>query len=416
MKDESAVQPNEKIPLPGSYLLIAGSALHFRSNHLMKHLPGVLEPFTENLDVMGSWSAYNGPDRSRIIRLLLGFWNIFRNPKGISTLGNARVINGRRLHLPVILHWMIQDIWLYWVLRKELRPRYEIVIAGGPDSVLFAWFLKKFGRVGTVVYYDYDYFPYVHDYRGYKKLVRYLVDLRERIGLKLASEIVSVSRPLVELRQRQGAALVSLIPNGVDVDRFTKAREDSLGDRSPTIIYTGTIDERWGIDLAIDAMPQILRKFPGARLIIVGEGPDEGNLKQRVARLELDGSVEFMGKRPYDELPKIMANADIGVASSRPDIFRFYASPLKLVEYMAAGLAVICSGGGEAEMMVNESGAGTNIEFSADQFAEAAIMMLSEPDVMQQLRTKGMQYAQSRSWNCVGEKLFEVLERHADPS
>jgi glycosyltransferase involved in cell wall biosynthesis len=312
------------------------------------------------------------------------------------------------------MHWMLQDIWLYWILRKDMCARYDVVIAGGPDSVLFAWLMKRFGRANRIVYYDYDYFPYVHDYRGLKKLVRKLVDWRERIGVSLADEVISVSRPLVDLRYQQGAKKVSLIPNGVETDRFSAERKKKQPPHPPTIIYTGTIDNRWGIDLAIEAMPQILTKCPNTQLVIVGEGLDEENLKAQANALGLAGSVNFLGKRPYEELPSIMANADIGVASSRPDIFRHYASPLKLIEYMAAGLAVICSGGGEAEMMVDESGAGANIQFSAEEFAEAAIRILTDPEVMRQHSESGMKYAQGRSWDCVGIKLSDVLKRNTE--
>jgi glycosyltransferase involved in cell wall biosynthesis len=204
--------------------------------------------------------------------------------------------------------------------------------------------------------------------------------------------------------------LVAVVPNGVDFARFHAANLVRT-EHPPTLVYAGSLDARWGVDLSIRAMPLLRRQFPDIRLLIAGRGPAEQELRQLALSMGLGDCVRFEGFVPYPDLPNLLAQADIGVATSRRDSFRRYASPLKIVEYMAAGLPVICSGGGEAEMMIEESKAGINIPFEPESFAEAVQSLCATPSNLSAAREAAINYAQGRSWEQMGILMAQLVCR-----
>jgi glycosyltransferase involved in cell wall biosynthesis len=93
---------------------------------------------------------------------------------------------------------------------------------------------------------------------------------------------------------------------------------------------------RWHrLDVVFDALraPALSR----LRLVLVGEGPEHAELVRRSAEPELAGRVVFAGPRPHARIPALLPAFDVAVVPAINE----YASPLKLYEYMAAGLAVV---------------------------------------------------------------------------
>lgn len=390
--------------LSGDFLFVAGSDLYNRLNQPSQHMPYHLARHLERLDLVGYRRFYDGPPAPAWRRISDGMRNILSRRLDFHEDGNIRTISARRLRLPGILDPMLQDLWLLMILRSRLKRRYSVGIVDGPESALLALYLKKTRRVQHLIYYDIDLYPAVHpQWAG-------ILSWREQLCCRVADAVVSVSRPLAALREKQGARLTAVIPNGVDCGQFHVANQ-MRGQHPPTIIYTGTLDARWGVDLSIRAMPLLCRQIPDIQLLIAGSGPAEQELRQLALSLGVQDRVCFKGFVPYPDLPALLAQADIGVATSRQNEFRQYASPLKLVEYMAAGLPVICSGGGEAEKMIEESKAGINIPFEPEAFASAVQSLWTTSDGLLAFRGAAIQYAQGRSWEQLGTRMAQLVSK-----
>lgn len=390
--------------LPVHCLFVAGSDLYNRLNQPSQHVPYHLAKHLKRLDLVGYARFYDGSPAPAWQRLKQGMRNVISHRICICEEGNIRTITARRIRLPGSLDLLAQDLWLYMILRPHLQSHYQVGIVDGPESAFLLRSLKKSGRVRFLIYYDIDYYPGVHPQWSW------LISRREQICVKTADAVASVSRPLAALREQQGAKLTAVIPNGVDFARFHMANL-LRKDNPPTLVYMGSLDTRWGVDLAIQAMPILRRTISDIRLLIAGRGPAEHELRQLALSLGIDESVHFLGFVPYPDLPNILAQADIGVATSRRDAFRQYASPLKIVEYMAAGLPVICSGGGEAEQMIEESRAGTNITFEPEAFAEAVRSLYTTPGLMPGARESAVNYARGRSWEQMGTLMAQLVSR-----
>jgi glycosyltransferase involved in cell wall biosynthesis len=202
--------------------------------------------------------------------------------------------------------------------------------------------------------------------------------LVERRLFGASDAVLTVSTALRHYALEQGArpARTLVLPNAVDTRRFapgaspgtvlspdayrlspdTRARL-GLATDAFVVGFAGSLKPWHGTDVLLDAFARMKDHVPGARLLIVGDGPQGDALRTRAGGLGIGRDVIFTGKVAHDEMPQLLAAMDIAVAPylEVPD---FYFSPLKLYEYMASGLAIVASDAGEIAALVRDGQSG----------------------------------------------------------
>jgi glycosyltransferase involved in cell wall biosynthesis len=137
---------------------------------------------------------------------------------------------------------------------------------------------------------------------------------------------------------------VELIPNGVDLDggvddpAAAAALRRALGidARAPLAGGVGRLVEQKGFDVLIRALPAVRARVPGARLVLVGEGPERDRLARLAREQGVGDAVVFAGFRP--DAPRLMAALDVLVLPSRRE-----GAPLVTLEAMARAVPVVAS-------------------------------------------------------------------------
>ena len=124
------------------------------------------------------------------------------------------------------------------------------------------------------------------------------------------------------------------LPNGVPIP--TIPWTPPIGDGPPSALFVGRLAPEKGLDALIDAWPIVLKSRPGARLVLVGDGPERPYLESRSAGLALLESVEFAG--PCSDPETHHRRADLFVLPSREE-----GMSIALLEVMAIGLPVVAS-------------------------------------------------------------------------
>jgi glycosyltransferase involved in cell wall biosynthesis len=133
------------------------------------------------------------------------------------------------------------------------------------------------------------------------------------------------------------AGRVSVLPNGVEFDRLDPApypANDGTG--SPLLMFTGNLAEYQGIDLMLKAFKLVLERIPGARLLIASDTPFEP-YESMSKDLGIRGQIDVVRSPPFSGLPALLARADVAL-NPRVDCD---GVPVKLLNYMAAGRAVV---------------------------------------------------------------------------
>ena len=157
---------------------------------------------------------------------------------------------------------------------------------------------------------------------------------------RVCAVTVVLADMLVELGVERKRILVT--PNGVHLEQYTspdpavaRAALGLEGLQQPLLGFVGYVRPWHRMDLVLRALAD--PALDGCHLALLGEGPAEADLRAAAARLGLEGRVHFVGARPHGSIPGLLAAFDVAVVPA----INPYASPLKLFEYMAAGLAVV---------------------------------------------------------------------------
>jgi glycosyltransferase involved in cell wall biosynthesis len=162
--------------------------------------------------------------------------------------------------------------------------------------------------------------------------------LLERFTWRSADRIFAVTGPLRDLIVAQGApaARVEVVHNGTEPEEFPLAA--TRADRAERVVlgFIGFVRAWHGLDAVLRAMAGD-DAAEQLNFVVAGEGPARPELERIAKELDLDGRVHFTGLVARAEVPDLLASFDIAL---QPSVVS-YASPLKIFEYMAAGLAIV---------------------------------------------------------------------------
>ncbi|HEV2746127.1 MAG TPA: glycosyltransferase [Allosphingosinicella sp.] len=191
---------------------------------------------------------------------------------------------------------------------------------------------------------------------------------------------------------------------GIDLDRFKPtdraAAKARLGVAGPLIVAAGALIPRKGQRLAIDAMRQI----PDASLILVGDGPERRRLQAHVRASGLGARVRLLGNRPHEELPELLAAADILVhASASEGLANVW------VEALACGTPVVAADVGGAREVLDRPEAGRLVPLDAAAIATALRELLAAPPAPEAVRKAAERF----SWDANARQLHDHLQRVA---
>jgi glycosyltransferase involved in cell wall biosynthesis len=108
------------------------------------------------------------------------------------------------------------------------------------------------------------------------------------------------------------------------------------------LIHHSSLQRIYGLEVLIEAVAQISSELP-IRVDVFGDGPYRSHLQAAVARTGTADRVRLNGLVPIDELPALIAAADIGVIPSLPEPYMHYSLSTKLLEYASMGIPIVAS-------------------------------------------------------------------------
>ena len=178
-----------------------------------------------------------------------------------------------------------------------------------------------------------------------------------------ADAVVTICRGLRDDLVERGfdPGRISLSPNGVDLALFgaPPAPEPQLAERlglgdGPVIGFIGSFYDYEGLDILIDAMPLLLERESGARLLLVGGGPRDAQLRAQAAASPAGHAIHFTGRVPHGEVERFYALMDVMAYPRKASRLTELVTPLKPLEAMAQGKLVAASAvGGHRELMTD---------------------------------------------------------------
>lgn len=308
------------------------------------------------------------------------------------------------------------------MLATTLRP--QILHAHSP--VLNALPALRVGkRLGLPVVYEVRAFwedAAVSAGNGAEGGLRYRVSRAiESHALRRADAVTTICEGLRGDMIRRGipAEKITVIPNAVALEEFDSSlpkdaellRRHGLGD-GIVLGFIGSFYAYEGLDLLIRAMPALAARHPGARLLLVGGGPEDERLRAMVAAQGLERLVLFTGRVPHDQVERYYSLVDIFAYPRKKMRLTDLVTPLKPLESMAMRRIVVASDvGGHRELIAPDTG----YLFAADD-VDGLIAALSRAigDKAQwpQMQERAISFVRAeRSWDSVVARYEPVYRR-----
>ena len=231
-------------------------------------------------------------------------------------------------------------------------------------------------------------------------------------AFRAATAALAVSTQVAEYAARfMDLGLVHVVPNGVDVERFYPAVAARLPARPGvrTLGFSGSLKPWHGLDVLLDAFTRVHRRMPQSRLLVVGDGPGRADLERAVHRLSLTEAVTFTGAVPPDDVPGLLTSMDVA-AAPYPDGQGFYFSPLKLFEYMAAGVPIVASRIGQIRDIIDDEITGVLCPPSdAPALADAVLALFADPIRRDRLGAAARARAcAAHTWDLIAARILEI--------
>lgn len=183
---------------------------------------------------------------------------------------------------------------------------------------------------------------------------------------------------------------------------------------APLLLFVGRLVQEKGVADFLSAIASLKSRLPRARAIIIGDGPERSGLEHMAARLEIAGSVQFLGRLPNRVVRDYLAAADIFVAPSvRSHFGGTEAQGVSIAEAMLAGLPVIATniGGIVDHIFDGETGLLVD-EHSPNQIADAILHIYETPGQADAIGHRARSHAEQQlNMRSTAERFCEIYER-----
>ena len=239
------------------------------------------------------------------------------------------------------------------------------------------------------------------------RVVRWMTIL-ERWSITFSDTVITVNRACKKLfAARAGRAEdIHVVMNSPDesIFRFVPVLDDCQ--RKPSaaqpfvLMYHGTLVERNGLDLAVEAISKLRQSLPNLVLRVYGKRtPYLDEVMQFVSSAGLDGHVTCHGHKGLEELSEAISECDVGVIPNKRSIFTEINTPTRIFEYLAKGKPVVAprSGGileyfGDNALVYFELG-------NADQLAEKLSWVVNNPGQVSRVVQRGQDVYLDHTWS-----------------
>jgi glycosyltransferase involved in cell wall biosynthesis len=292
------------------------------------------------------------------------------------------------ISLPLFL--LLFPVGLFQLIRLIQKYRIQIVNIHYPAECFF--YLAICRRILPIrlitSVHGADLFPDGIPRAAYPKAIKWLLDLSDRIVTPSNAYGEDVASVFPQLRGK-----IVLIHNGVDLAELGNRSHDSLSiKRPPYILCVAMHNEKKGLDVLLRAFALIHDKEPSLKLMLVGDGPQRGQLEDLASTLGIAKKVEFLGLQGRTQVADLLHSCEVFVLPSRSEPFG-----IVLVEAMACKKPIVATTAGGIPEIIENGRNGVLVEpGDSIDLAKAIIMLLKNRELRLMLGKDGYETVHTR--------------------
>ncbi len=289
---------------------------------------------------------------------------------------------------------------LYWVIKTG--KKWDLIISLDNLNTLSSLILRELGLTNKVVYYTIDFVPN----RFNNKLMNLFYNNIEKTSVRFAdvtwnlTERVAKGREKVRGMKRNKYNRQVVVPLGVWFNRTPKRKFQEIEKHS--MVYAGGLVPHQGVQLVLDAMPQVLKQIKDLKFYIIGIGEYEQELKNKVKNMGLKDHVKFLGyMEKHEDVEKELSRHGVAMAMYSPELSKwsYYGDPSKIKNYLSCGLPVITTSLTLISKELMKKKCGLVAEYQKDDLAKKILEILSDSEMQKAYRANAIEFSSNYDWN-----------------
>jgi len=240
---------------------------------------------------------------------------------------------------------------------------------------------------------------------GLKSIQRKIEKMISTRSLSNASKILVSNKATKEIMKsyyKIEDEKISIVPNGVDLTFFNSKTKDPK-----KIVFSGVMYHHRGLDVLLDAAPNVFKEIPDAKFVLLGDGPEMKKLKEIVKKNNIESNIEFKGWVERHNIPAHLSNSSIGIGPLKRTAVTENALPIKVLEYMASGLPIVAKTGTLPNDVLMNNENGYFIDNSTD-LSEKIVQLLKNSDIVEKMGKKSLEMVEKFSWENIGKSMLEI--------
>jgi PEP-CTERM/exosortase A-associated glycosyltransferase len=323
-----------------------------------------------------------------------------------------RAIRRRR---PFLREWAVVRLLTYRISALLQNHEFDVVHAHSPALCGLA--AARASRAASL--------PFVYEIRSFWEdgVDQSTASLRYRLArgletnvVKRSDAVVGIAKPILQDIAARGVPQARLfhVPNGVDAARFTPRARDielaaTLGvSNTPTLGFIGTFFPWEGVAWLVRAARALHDSGVPFKLLVVGDGAEAGAVRAAIRECGAENYVSYLGRVPHHDVERYYSVMDVVVYPRHRLRITEAVTPLKPLEAMALGKAILGSGVGGIRELVDPGK--TAILFEPDNiqdFCKEAADLLKNPSLREELGIRARKKAcEEKDWKTVA-RLYE---------
>jgi glycosyltransferase involved in cell wall biosynthesis len=304
--------------------------------------------------------------------------------------------------------WALAQVSLF-----HARRRYNVVyVHNMPNFLVFAGLLPKIGGAKIVLDIHDPAAELLADIRGrdLPRWVERLANAEERISISFSDRLITVNESMRRRLSAMSSRPVSVVMNLPDPRRFVPPAASRNPGSLQWIVYSGSIAHRNGLDLVVRALSLVADDFPSLRFRVIGEGPALESVMRLAEDLRVADRVEFLGLVPNGQIPSLLSDAAAGISPQRGGVFGSLVFSMKVAEYVALALPVICSGIATMRHYFSDDELLFFEPENAEDLARAVRAVLTNPAASEERAARSRMKLDKLDWPAQEETLVHTVE------
>jgi glycosyltransferase involved in cell wall biosynthesis len=303
---------------------------------------------------------------------------------------------------------------------RLLKRRYDLVhIHNMPDILVLSGLIPK--AFGAKIILDmHDPMPELMGTilnRSESTLAVRLLKKLEKWSMARADSVITTNDAFQRIFASRScdATKLGIVMNSPDEKIFSlngeeSSSEDNARNSGFNVMYHGSLVERNGADLAVEAFAKVHQKLPDSRLFIYGkETPFLEKVLQSAEQLGVAASVKYCGAKTLDGVVRAIDDCDVGIIPNPRSSFTEINMPTRIFEFLARGKPVIaprtrgiCDYFPERSLLFFEPG-------SSDDLARQIAYVFSHPAEVREIVSRGQEVLRSHAWAVEKQRYLQIV-------